>query len=94
MITSNTPIEIRKVGNGFIVRNSTYDNNSMRSENETLVFETLRNLQLFMSSHFPSTEPSVECCADFNTRMEAAKLEHDAAMAALGLLRKDPSQQG
>jgi len=52
MITPNTPIEIRKVGNGFIVKEMTYDAAVRGADDDTLVFETLGSLQNFVEVHF------------------------------------------
>jgi len=89
MIDKNTPINIRNVGNGFVVTPALWGRDvvtSASSDSDTLVFETLANLQQFIAGHFGTAES----CAEFNARMEPERRKHEAVMAAWeGIDKKD-----
>ena len=54
-MTENTPIEVRRVANGFIVRPSPGDSdrNCMVWDHETFVCEDLVDLYALLAAHFP-----------------------------------------
>lgn len=86
MITKNTPINIRNVGNGFVVTPALWGRDVVTiasSDSDTLVFESLANLQQFIAGHFGTAES----CAEFNSKMTPEILGHAAAMAELGFPR-------
>ena len=59
MTDSNIPIEIRRVGNGFIVTPARAENYGCVATSSTMVFQTTKALLAHIEAHFPpATKPT------------------------------------